>query len=53
LSNIDLVDQLDGDSDGTGEVFATQAGFDAYVYVIFKKVGGRWRQVYDMIGDAC
>jgi hypothetical protein len=40
LSNIDFVDQLDLDGDGTGEVFATQAGFDAYAYVIFKKVAG-------------
>jgi hypothetical protein len=53
LSNIDLVDQLDLDGDGLAEVFAVQTGFDAYAYVIFKKVGGRWRQVYDAIGDAC
>jgi len=53
LHSIDFVDQLDLDGDGMGEVFATQAGFDAYAYLIFKKVGGRWRQVYDTIGDAC
>ncbi len=53
LSSIDFVDQLDLDGDGRGEVFAVQGGFDAYAYVIFKKVGGRWRQVYDTIGDAC
>jgi hypothetical protein len=53
LSNIDFVDQLDLDGDGLGEVFATQAGFDAYAYLIFKKVGGRWRQVYQAMGDAC
>lgn len=53
LSGIDFIDQLDLDGDGMGEVFATQGGFDAYAYLIFKKVGGRWRQVHDMIGDAC
>jgi len=53
LSSIDFIDQLDIDGDGTGEVFATQGGFDGYALVAFKKVGGRWRQVYDMIGDAC
>ncbi len=53
LSSVDFIDQLDTDGDGIGEVFAVQGGFDAYAYVIFKKVGGRWRQVYDMIGDAC
>lgn len=53
LHSIDFVDQLDLDGNGTGEVFAVQGGFDAYAYLIFKKVGGRWRQVYDMMGDAC
>jgi hypothetical protein len=53
LSSIDFVDQLDLDGDGMGEVFAQQGGFDGYAYLIFKKVGGRWRQVHDMIGDAC
>jgi hypothetical protein len=53
LSSIDFIDQLDLDGDGTGEVFATQGGFDGYALLIFKKVGGRWRQVFDQIGDAC
>ena len=53
LSSIDFVDQLDTDGDGVGEVFAVQGGFDAYGYLIFKKVSGRWRQVYQGIGDAC
>lgn len=53
LSSIDFVDQLDLDGDGTGEVFAVQGGFDAYGYLIFKKTGNRWRQVYTAMGDAC
>jgi len=53
LSSVDYVDQLDVDGDGTGEVFTIQGGFDAYAYVIFKKVRGRWREVYQGIGDAC
>jgi hypothetical protein len=53
LHSIDFVDQLDLDGNGTGEVFAIQGGFDAYAYLIFKRVGGRWREVYDMMGDAC
>jgi len=53
LSSIDFVDQLDLDGDGVGEVFATQGGFDGYQYLIFKKVAGRWKEVYDQIGDAC
>ena len=53
LYSIDLVDQLDVDGDGVAEVFAVQGGFDGYGYLIFKKVGGRWRQVYAGIGDAC
>ncbi|MEP6707139.1 MAG: hypothetical protein ABJC05_06445 [Pyrinomonadaceae bacterium] len=53
LSGIDFVDQLDLDGDGVGEVFATQGGFDAYGFSIFKKVKGRWRLVYSGLGDAC
>jgi hypothetical protein len=53
LHSIDFVDQLDLDGDGAGEVFVIQGGFDGYAYLIFKKVAGRWRQVYDMMGDAC
>jgi len=53
LSSIDFVDQLDLDGNGVGEVFAVQGGFDGYAYVIFRRVGGRWRQVFNMIGDAC
>ena len=53
LSSIDFIDQLDLDGDGTGEVFATQGAFDGYAYLIFKKVGGRWREVNSMIGDLC
>jgi hypothetical protein len=53
LSSIDFIDQLDLDGDGTGEVFATQGGFDGYALLIFKRVNGRWRQVFDQIGDAC
>lgn len=52
-SAIDFVDHLDVDGDGVGEVFTTQHGFDAYGYNIFKKVGGRWRLMLSVIGDAC
>jgi hypothetical protein len=53
LSSIDFIDQLDLDGDGTGEVFANQGGFDGYALLIFKRVNGRWRQVFDTLGDAC
>jgi hypothetical protein len=53
LYGIDFIDQLDVDGDGVSEVFAIQGGFDAYAYLIFKKAGGRWRQVYQGMGDAC
>ena len=44
---------LDLDGDGMGEVFAQQGGFDGYTWLIFKNVNGRWRQVYEIAGDAC
>jgi hypothetical protein len=53
LYSIDFIDQLDLDGNGTGEVFAVQGAFDGYAYVIFKKVGGRWREIYSMMGDLC
>ncbi|MDX6443436.1 MAG: hypothetical protein QOH71_510 [Blastocatellia bacterium] len=53
LYSIDFIEQLDLDGNGVGEVFAIQGAFDGYSYVIFKKVGGRWREVYSMIGDLC
>ena len=53
LSSIDFIDQLDVDRNGVGEVFAIQGGFDGYGYLIFKKVGGRWREVYQGMGDVC
>jgi hypothetical protein len=52
-SAVDFVDQLDLDGDGIAEVFVQQHGFDAYGYSIYKKSGGRWRQVYTATGDAC
>jgi len=53
LSSIDFIDQLDIDGDGVAEVFATGGGFDGYALLVFKKVNGQWRQIYDMAGDAC
>jgi len=53
LSSIDFIDQLDIDGDGIAEVFATGGGFDGYALLVFKKVNGRWRQIFDMAGDAC
>jgi hypothetical protein len=53
LYSIDFIDQLDLDGNGVGEVFAVQGAFDGYAYVIFKTVGGRWREIYSMIGDLC
>jgi hypothetical protein len=52
-SAVDFVDQLDLDGDGIAEVFVQQSGFDAYGYAIYKKLRGRWRQVYTTTGDAC
>jgi hypothetical protein len=53
LYSIDYLDQLDLDGDGAAEVFAVQGAFDGYAYVIFKRVGGRWREVHSSIGDLC
>ncbi len=53
LSSIDFIDHLDVDRNGVGEVFAVQGGFDGYGYLIFRKVAGRWREVFQGLGDVC
>jgi len=53
LSSIDFIDQLDVDGDGHGEVFATSGAFDGYTLVVFKRVGARWREVHNQVGDLC
>jgi hypothetical protein len=42
-----LVDQLDLDADGTGEVITIFNGFEGDTYHIYKKAGGGWRSVYE------
>jgi len=49
----DFIDQLDLDGDNVAEVFVQQHGFDGYAYAIYKKVTGRWREIYTFLGDAC
>lgn len=48
-----LVDQIDLDDDGTAEVVAETRYYESLNYVIYKKVGGRWREVYEGGGGGC
>jgi hypothetical protein len=50
---VGFVDQLDIDGDGIAEVVTINEGFDGYGYSIYKKQGGRWREIYSVMGDAC
>jgi hypothetical protein len=50
---IGFVDQLDIDGDGISEVVTINEGFDGHGYSIYKKQGGRWRDIYSVMGDAC
>jgi hypothetical protein len=50
---IGFVDQLDIDGDGISEVVTINEGFDGHGYSIYKKQGGRWREIYSVMGDAC
>jgi hypothetical protein len=50
---IGFADQLDIDGDGISEVVTINEGFDGYGYSIYKKQGGRWRDIYSVMGDAC
>lgn len=50
---VGFADQLDIDGDGISEVVTINEGFDGYGYSIYKKQGGRWRDIYSVMGDAC
>lgn len=48
-----FVDQIDIDDDGTAEVVAVARYYESLNYIIYKKVGGRWREVYEGGGSGC
>lgn len=52
----DLLDGIDLDGDGTGEVIISVNDYrspDDWNYLIYKKQGGRWRRVYSGGGMRC
>jgi hypothetical protein len=48
-----LVDQLDLDGDGAGEVITLVNGFEGDTYHIYKKTDGKWRSVYEFAKYRC
>ncbi len=48
-----LIDQLDLNGDGTGEVFTFSASLEGAHYAIYGKQGGRWQRVYEMSAYRC
>lgn len=42
-----LVDQLDLDGDGTGEVITVTNGLEGDTYHIYKKTDGKWNSIYE------
>ncbi|HMF57237.1 MAG TPA: hypothetical protein VK619_12920 [Pyrinomonadaceae bacterium] len=48
-----LIDYLDMDGDGVGEIVSGGSGYDAYGYTIYQKKNGQWKNVYSGGGDAC
>ena len=48
-----LVDQLDLDKDGKGEIIAMDRGFEGVTYRIYKKQKDRWRNVYEFSSYKC
>lgn len=48
-----LVDAVDLDGDGVAEVIAGGSYYESNDYLIYKKVGGRWRVVYQGGGGGC
>jgi hypothetical protein len=48
-----LVDQLDLDRDGKGEIIAMDRGFEGVTYRIYKRQKDRWRNVYEFSSYKC
>jgi hypothetical protein len=48
-----LVDQLDMDADGTGEVISITNGFEGVTYKMYKKQAGKWKSVYEFGSYRC
>jgi len=48
-----LVDQLDVDSDGTGEVISTTNGFEGVTFKIYSRKAGTWQSVYEFASYRC
>jgi len=48
-----LVDQLDLDKDGKGEIIAMDRGFEGITYRIYKRQKDRWRNVYEFSTYKC
>lgn len=48
-----LVDQLDLDRDGKGEIIAMDRGFEGVTYRIYKRQKGQWRRVYEFHSYKC
>lgn len=48
-----LIDQLDVDKDGTGEVFTISYSFEGTNYSIYKKVGAGWKRVQEFNNYRC
>jgi len=48
-----LVDQLDLDRDGKGEVITMDRGFEGVTYKIYKRQKARWRKVYEYYSYKC
>jgi hypothetical protein len=48
-----LVDQLDLDRDGKGEIVTMDRGFEGVTYKIYKREKARWRKVYEYYSYKC
>jgi hypothetical protein len=48
-----LVDQLDLDADGAGEVITITDGFEGVSYTIYGKRNGQWAKVYEFANYRC
>lgn len=48
-----LLDSLDVDADGVGEIFTTTQAFEGRNFDVYRRVGGRWTKVFESRNFRC
>jgi hypothetical protein len=48
-----LLDTFDVDGDGVGEIFTLEMAFEAYSFIVYKREGGKWTEIFTVSNYHC